>query len=271
HPTVPLSPLPQSLLQKDGPEQVASQGTLSGKSTGNISQSCEQGKIWGNQHKSKKLLGNQPRKRVGTTLNGEEGCKGLKETAAQKRIHTEERKNTCSECGKTFNRSSNLISHRRTHTGEKPYKCTECGKSFSQTSNLISHRRIHTGERPYKCLECGKSFNQSSNLITHQRLHTGDRPYKCPNCGENFNQSSDLITHQRLHTGERPYTCLDCGKSFICRSNLISHQRIHTRERPYKCLDCGESFDWIFALTAPAVDEFLQGRHLLNVLSVENA
>ncbi|CAM2101533.1 unnamed protein product [Caretta caretta] len=68
-------------LQREGPEQVASQGTLSERSKGNFPQSCEQGKIWGKQHKSKKRLGNQPRKRVVRTPLGAKGPVTFEEVA----------------------------------------------------------------------------------------------------------------------------------------------------------------------------------------------
>ncbi|KFQ56421.1 Zinc finger protein 180, partial [Nestor notabilis] len=36
----------------------------------------------------------------------------------------------CSECGKSFVRSTHLRTHERTHSGLKPYACGACGKSF---------------------------------------------------------------------------------------------------------------------------------------------
>ncbi|KAM4034817.1 uncharacterized protein ACNLHF_021517 [Anomaloglossus baeobatrachus] len=79
---------------------------------------------------------------------------------------------SCSECGKYFNRQSNLIIHKKTHTGEKPYSCPECGKCFAEKSKLVRHQKIHAMEKPFACLDCGKCFNQKYDLVRHQKIHT---------------------------------------------------------------------------------------------------
>ncbi|KAG6921881.1 zinc finger protein 3, partial [Chelydra serpentina] len=164
--------------QQEGGEDVGLQGTVLGRSEENFYQNHKPGKTCENQRRSERLLGYDPGKKMCEPINHGGECKDLKETIAQLGIPTEERKNTCTECGKSFMRRSHLISHQRIHTGEKPYKCLVCAKGFNQTANLISHQRIHTGEKPYKCLDCGKGFNQGSHLIRHERTHTGEQPYK---------------------------------------------------------------------------------------------
>ncbi|CAI5768419.1 finger 420-like [Podarcis lilfordi] len=161
---------------------------------------------------------------------------------SHQRTHAGDKPYKCSDCGKGFTRSSNLINHQRTHTGERPYTCLDCGESFSRSSQLISHRRIHTGEKPYQCAECRKSFSLRSLLIRHQKIHTGEKPYQCAECGKRFIESSELITHERTHTGEKPYKCGVCGISFCQSSNLLAHTRTHTGEKPYRCASCGKSF-----------------------------
>jgi DNA-directed RNA polymerase subunit RPC12/RpoP len=148
----------------------------------------------------------------------------------------------CSDCGKTFSRSSSLAVHMRVHSGQRPYECSTCTKAFSRSSDLARHMRVHSGERPHKCLTCGKAFSTSSHLATHMLVHSGERPHKCETCGKAFSTSSHLAVHMRVHSGERPYECLTCGKTFAQSGDLAKHMRVHSRERPYECFACGKAF-----------------------------
>ncbi|CAM4691373.1 unnamed protein product [Lepidochelys olivacea] len=228
--------------KEEDAEQRELHRVLSRRSKGKVPRSSERGKAYEHQQRPERQQGNQPREKVGKSINCRGTHKHIKETTARQKILKGERKNTGMESGENFSRFSDFINHERIHTGERPYECCECGKRFAQSSALMIHQRIHTGERPYGCCECGKNFTNSSALITHQRIHTGERPYECRECGKSFTQSSNLTIHERIHRGERPYECCECGKNFPRSSALIRHQRIHAGERPYECCECGKSF-----------------------------
>ncbi|XP_072279416.1 uncharacterized protein [Pyxicephalus adspersus] len=156
--------------------------------------------------------------------------------------HKVEKPYLCTECRKSYPRQSALVRHQRSHTGEKPYSCTECGKCYPSKSALVRHQRSHTGEKLYSCSECGKSFLWQSQLIRHQIKHTGKMPFACSECGKCFPMRSALVRHQMSHTGKKPYSCPKCGKSFSRKSYLSAHERSHTEEKPFSCPECGKCF-----------------------------
>uniref|UniRef100_A0A8C3F406 C2H2-type domain-containing protein n=1 Tax=Chrysemys picta bellii TaxID=8478 RepID=A0A8C3F406_CHRPI len=248
------------------PGEAEPQGTFVGRAEGNFSQYLEQAEAWGSWHRSERLLGNHPGKKVDESINGGGGedpraqqtnpkekttwhylqC-GKEFTVRSQLVtdqtnHTEEKPLRCLDHGESFNKLSDLNNHGTSHTGEKPTQSLECGKCFISKTQIIRHQLSHTGEKPHKCLDCGKSFIQRSDLVKHQAIHMGEKPHTCLDCGKSFTERSNLVKHQAIHRGERPHKCLDCGKSFIRKSNLVEHQAIHTGERPHKCLDCGKSF-----------------------------
>ncbi|XP_075208260.1 uncharacterized protein LOC142313157 [Anomaloglossus baeobatrachus] len=150
---------------------------------------------------------------------------------------------SCSQCGKCFNRKSNLLKHKKGHTGEKPFSCEECGKCFNEKSDLFRHQRIHTGEKPFSCPQCGKYFNQKPGLVRHQRIHTGAKPYSCSKCGKCYNVKSNLVRHEWVHLGKKPFSCSECGKLYTDKSSLIKHQYVHIGAKPFSCSECGKCFN----------------------------
>ena len=152
-------------------------------------------------------------------------------------------KHVCDECGRSFTRSSTLITHKRIHTGDKPYACQQCGRAFRQLGNLSRHQLTHTTSKPYICQQCNKAFNRASNLHTHMRTHSDYKPFRCDFCGKRFHQKADMKIHRYTHTGEKPHECFKCGRRFKQLTHLKYHMRTHSDVRMYKCEFCGKGFN----------------------------
>ncbi|XP_069476826.1 zinc finger protein 236 isoform X3 [Ambystoma mexicanum] len=144
----------------------------------------------------------------------------------QAEIETEPKyPNSCSFCGKSFKKPSDLVRHTRIHTGEKPYKCGECGKTFTVKSTLDCHVKTHTGQKLFCCHVCTNSFSTKGSLKVHMRLHTGAKPFKCPHCDLRFRTSGRRMAHIQCHY--KPDT-KKLRKSIPRRNTTLLARRITT-------------------------------------------
>uniref|UniRef100_H0XW21 Uncharacterized protein n=1 Tax=Otolemur garnettii TaxID=30611 RepID=H0XW21_OTOGA len=150
------------------------------------------------------------------------------------KMGTKEKAYECSECGKVFCYSEDLVMHERLHRKAAPYQCNECRKCFAYKSTLALHQRIHTGYKPYVCPVCGKDFTRRTYLIQHQKIHTRAKPFECNQCNKAFGRRDTLNQHEKTHSGEKPHICHSCGKAFARRSVLVEHMKIHPEENAYE-------------------------------------
>ncbi|XP_048476860.1 zinc finger protein 595-like [Rhincodon typus] len=117
--------------------------------------------------------------------------------------------------------------HQQVHTWKTPFSCSECGRGFTRSSNLLRHQQVHTAERSFKCPDCGKCYRSSWELNCHQCVHTEERHFKCSDYGNPYAHSWGRFYRQRVHTEESPFKRLVCGKCYRSSVELMSRQHFH--------------------------------------------
>ncbi|KAJ6658431.1 hypothetical protein lerEdw1_020135 [Lerista edwardsae] len=161
--------------------------------------------------------------------------------------HGGKRKWTCFICGKSVRERL----HLRVHHDDKRYECEECGKTFIRHDHLTKHKKIHSGEKAHQCEECGKCFGRRDHLTVHYKsVHLGEKVWQkykatfhqCEVCKKIFKGKSSLDMHFRTHSGEKPYKCQICNQSFRIKKTLTKHMVIHSDARPFNCQYCNATF-----------------------------
>ena len=135
----------------------------------------------------------------------------------------------CYMCDKQFGSVQQLTRHLLSHPDELNFTCTECGKGFQRKSQLMQHAAVHSS-RPYTCKECHKTFAHKTHLRRHEVVHSGLRPHQCRVCHQSFSRKSSLSRHYFIHTTEKPFVCPICQKGFNRKGRLKNHLNIHIRE-----------------------------------------
>ena len=90
---------------------------------------------------------------------------------------------------------SHLQTHKDIQSRPRPYECSDCQKSFLRSSDLWSHQRIHSGSK-YTCLECGKRLASSGSLHNHRKsVHEEQKRFECHVCFKLFALKQKLVNH----------------------------------------------------------------------------
>ena len=165
----------------------------------------------------------------------------------------------CRFCGLSFDKESELISHKLEHSGPKEFKCEDCEKEFQTEYTLKMHvLKMHDLPR-FVCEICGKSYASRGGLHNHKKTHLDGqekrtlKKIQCPHCPKTFPCMSVLQKHQVTHTGERPFQCQICETKLTSYGNLQRHyEQVHKKNRTkdWVCKICGESFlsQWLMKL-----------------------
>ncbi len=146
----------------------------------------------------------------------------------------------CGQCGKAFQTSALLSSHRKLHQQEPPtpFGCHHCDERFGDKKALLNHTRGHK-LAPFKCEVCFAGFLTPCEVTLHQmKKHTGgEKTFKCSLCKQPFSALADLAKHEGdTHKDARPFECGKCGRWFRTERDRNEH------EGPFRCDKCSIDF-----------------------------
>jgi len=157
----------------------------------------------------------------------------------------------CEICNKVYSTPQNLKSHvARVHMQEKKFICSECGRSFFEKAELDFHLSSHNPkDQNIQCDICKLMFKNSKTLYYHKkRSHDPtNKIHICYQCGKSYTDSHHLNRHMESH-GQKTSFCKTCGKAFQSEQKVKAHVRkVHEKwrrsdEAEKPCALCDKKF-----------------------------
>lgn len=159
------------------------------------------------------------------------------------RVHHDDKRYECDECGKTFIRHDHLTKHQKIHSGS--VSDVVWLVSFAQTSfcSNLNQPVFVTGEKAHQCEECGKCFRRHDHLTVHYKsIHLGEKVWQkyvdtrivhayskfCQNPNNHkvwqFPLNTELVHRYKTAV----HQCEVCKKEFKGKSSLEMHFRTHS-------------------------------------------
>lgn len=102
----------------------------------------------------------------------------------------------CHICSTKLSTKHYLQEHLKLHSDERPEVCSYCGKTFQMSGNLRQHLKTHLGKTQI-CYVCGKGFTRRCHLLIHIGSHQGLEHPRCERCNKIFFLKSDLENHKK--------------------------------------------------------------------------
>lgn len=172
-------------------------------------------------------------------------------------VNSTEKKFTCPDCSKTFNKSFNYKRHLSLHKIKndnlKKNSCPNCRKEIADQSNFIKHLKICSpdsiekiklkkikkmdSKKEYDCMVCGKKFSKNFNLMRHLGVHFLNELNRSGNSQISLD---DRLFNQQVKINL--YECENCHRKFSTKQLLLDH-KLKWHGTNYTCKYCkGVSF-----------------------------
>ena len=152
----------------------------------------------------------------------------------------EEGSYVCEECGKVFNRPSDLKKHSKYHLpeSERPFGCNECSRRFVLSKDLERHRATQHGIAAggWECNVCAMRFTRKDALKRH--LQKDCRPAE--NRGSQHNGYTDTKTtathysNRSVNENQRGSPLALAPQTASVSSITSSHQQSSTSTLSYR-------------------------------------